>query len=94
VTAKFAVFDANGVSIGTPGVVASFKLVQIITGTDVANVTDAVASRARDAAFRWDPTSQQWIFDIGTESLSAGKTYVYSIVLDDNTSIRFQFSLR
>ena len=33
VPAKFRVCDANGNSIGTPGVVADFKLVQVTAGT-------------------------------------------------------------
>jgi hypothetical protein len=94
VPAKFAVFDANGVSIGTPGVVSSFQLVQIINGTVVDYVTDAVDSTTSDSSFRWDTTSQQWIFNISTTALTANTTYVYWITLNDGTTIQFQFGLK
>jgi hypothetical protein len=89
---KFQVCDANGVSIGTPGVVASFYLTQIITGTVTANVEDIVDTNNPDAAFRWD--GQQWIFNITTSNLAAGSTYVYTITLNDGSAILFQFGLR
>src|SRR5207302_7415103 len=38
--AKFRVCDSKGVSIGTPGVVKSFKLVQTISGTAVNVVNE------------------------------------------------------
>jgi hypothetical protein len=93
VPAKFRVCDANGASIGTPGVVASFKLIQTISGT-VTDVDEAVDSTTPDNAFRWDPSAQQWIFNMNTKSLSAGKTYVYRIVLNDQSNIDFRFGLK
>jgi len=94
VPAKFRVCDANGVSIGTPGVVSAFFLVQIISGTTATTVEDVVATNNPDTAFRWDPTSQQWIFNITTGNLAAGNTYVYAITLNDGTVINFQYGLR
>jgi hypothetical protein len=94
VPAKFRVCDVNGISIGTPGVVSSFKLVQIIAGTTVDVVNEEVVSTTPDTAFRWDPTSQQWIFNINTKTLTAGKTYVYVITLNDGTTIQFKFGLK
>jgi hypothetical protein len=94
IPAKFQVCDANGVSIGTPGVVASFYLTQIITGTVPMNVVDMVDTNNPDAAFRWDPTSQQWIFNITTSNLAAGSTYIYTITLNDGSTINFQYGLR
>jgi hypothetical protein len=49
---------------------------------------------AADTAFRWDAANQQWIFNISTKSLAAGNTYVYTITLNDGSSIIFQFGLR
>lgn len=93
VPAKFRVCDANGVSQGTPGVVSSFRLVGVGTGT--LNSTDAaVASTTPDATFRWDPTAQQWIFNMETKALAAGSTYAFRIGLNDGSSITFQFGLR
>jgi len=94
VPAKFRVCDANGISIGTPGVVASFFLTQIVTGTMTTQVQDVVDTNVPDTAFRWDPTDQQWIFNITTVNLAAGSTYVYTITLNDGSTIIFQFGLR
>jgi hypothetical protein len=94
VPAKFRVCDANGVSVGSVGLVTSFKLVQTISGTESALVNEAVTSTTPDTAFRWDPTAQQWIFNINTKSLNANKTYVYQVTLNDGSTIGFQFGLK
>jgi hypothetical protein len=75
-------------------VVSQFALVQIISATTSQTVNEAVVSTTPDTAFRWDATDQQWIFNIGTKSLAAGRTYVYNISLNDGTAIGFQFGLR
>jgi|SRR5215469_1913682 len=93
VPAKFQVCDANGISIGSAGVVSSFLLTQIVSGTVTQNVQDIVDTNNPDTAFRWDPTGQQWIFNISTQSLSANFTYVYTITLNDGTTITFQYGL-
>src|SRR5205823_10828473 len=68
VPAKFRVCDANGNSIGTAGVVASFKNSQVINGTEATTVNEDVVSTTPDTAFRWSSTDQQWIFNINTKS--------------------------
>ena len=83
VPAKFRVCDANGVSIGTPDVVSGFFLVG---GT--------VTSTPPGTAFRWDPSSQQWIANIRTKGLPANARYEYRIDLNDGSSITFQFALK
>jgi hypothetical protein len=94
VPAKFRVCDANGVSIGTPGVVANFRLIQIVSGTVVDTVDEAVDSTTPDASFRWDSTGQQWIFNMSTKSLSTNVTYFYQITLSDSSTINFNFGLK
>jgi hypothetical protein len=94
VPAKFAVCDANGNSIGIPGVVSGFRLIQTMSGTVVTSVDEAVDSTTPDTAFRWDPTGQQWIFNMNTKALSANTTYVYLITLNDGSSIQFMFGLK
>jgi hypothetical protein len=94
VPAKFRVCDASGNSIGTPGVVTSFKLIKTINGTEATTVNEDVISTTPDTAFRWSATDQQWIFNINTKSLTANKTYVYQITLADGTTIDFQFGLK
>jgi hypothetical protein len=93
VPVKFRVCDANGVSIGT-GTVADFRLVQVSNGTAASTVNEPVDSTTPDATFRWDPSSQQWIFNTYTKSLSASMTYTYLITLTDSTMIQYQFGLK
>jgi len=93
VPAKFRVCDYYGVSVGTPGVVSSFRLIQIAAGT-VTSVDESVDSTTPDISFRWDPTAQQWIFNMNTKSASANATYYYRIGLNDSTNIDFHFGLK
>jgi hypothetical protein len=93
IPAQFRICDANGTSIGTAGVVSSFYLTKIISGT-VANVDETVSSSSSDTAFHWDSTNQQWVFNISTKNLSANNTYVYTITLNDGTAIGFQYGLK
>ncbi len=91
---KFRVGDVNGVSIGTPGTVTSLRIIQTITGTVSTTVDLPADSRTPDSTFRWDPTAQQWIFNLDTSGLSAGTTYVFRIGLADGSNIDFRFGLR
>jgi hypothetical protein len=93
VPAKFRVCDANGTSIGTPGVVTDFRLIQIING-GVTPVNEEVDSTTPDTAFRWSATDQQWIFNINTKNLVAGKQYRYRITLNSGQMIEFGFALK
>ena len=93
VPAKFRVCDANGVSIGPASVVTDFRLVQVLNGTE-SEVNESVPSTTPDANFRWDSTDQHWIFNMATSSVSANRTYVYRISLNDGSSITFRFGLR
>ena len=94
VPAKFRVCDANGVSIGSTGVVSGFALTQTVAGTLTTNVEDIVDTNNPDTAFRFDTTNQQWIFNISTQNLAANSTYVYTITLNDGTTISFRYGLR
>jgi hypothetical protein len=91
---KFRVCDANGASIGTPGVVTSFTLIRRIQGTVTTDVNVEPLSTTPDTAFRWDAAGQQWIFNLGTKDLAALATYIYRIGLADGSSIEFTFGLR
>ena len=91
---KFRVCDANGVSVGTPGVVTSFTLIGLVQGTVTTEVNVEPMSTTPDTAFRWDAVGQQWIFNLGTKDLAAGATYVYRIRRADGSSIEFSFGLR
>lgn len=73
--------------------VQSFQLTQVISGT-VSPVNESVPSATPDAAFSWDAVAQQWVFNIGTQGQTAGQTYVYTITLNDGTTIEFRYGLR
>ena len=92
VPAKFRVCDANGNSVGTAGVVASFKLVK--STASVGAIDEDVVSTTPDTDFRWSATDQQWIFNMGSKSLKASTTYYYDITLKDGTHILFNFGLK
>lgn len=94
VPAKFRVCDANGVSIGTPGVVGDFRLVQVISVTATDSVNEPVDSTTPDMYFRWSATDQQWIFNVNTKGWMANKTYVFRISLNDSSIIQFQLGLK
>jgi MBG domain-containing protein/Big-like domain-containing protein len=91
---KFRVGDANGNSIGTPGVVTSFNIIGVITGTVSTPLDLPATSTNGDTSFRFDPTAQQWIFNLNTSGLSAGSTYIFQIGLADGSNITFQFGLK
>jgi uncharacterized repeat protein (TIGR01451 family) len=92
VPAKFRVCDARGNSIGTAGVVSNF-FYGVVNGTYTPVVDEAVDSTTPDTYFRWDPTAQQWIFNISTKPLSVHSTYIYQINLNDGSTINFQYGL-
>jgi hypothetical protein len=94
VPAKFRVCDANGNSVGSAGVVSSFKQVQVVSGTAVSTVDEDVVSTTPDGSFRWSATDQQWIFNLNSKGLNANKTYYYRITLNDGSTIDFHFGLK
>jgi hypothetical protein len=91
---KFRVCDANGVSIGTPGVVTSFVLTSHTTLPPGAVIDEAVISTTPDTAFRWSSSDQQWIFNLSTKSLVKNVTYFYTITLNDGSTIEVHFGLK
>jgi hypothetical protein len=93
VPAKFRVCDANGHSIGTPGVVTSFVRYYTSPGT-VLEIDEVVDSTTPDTTFRWSSSDQQWIFNMSTKNLSANMTYYYRITVNDGSTIEFQYGLK
>jgi hypothetical protein len=81
------------VSIGTPGLVTDFRVVQIMNGT-VSDVNEAVDSTSSDSSFRWDAAAEQWVFNIATGQLAPNSTYAFRISLNDGSWIDFRFGLR
>ncbi len=99
VPTKFAVCDANGVSIGTPGVVLTngYGLLAAASSPNIS-VDENTYSTTPDTAFRFDPTGQQWIFNQGTKNngtLNKTNTiYYFGIHLNDGSWIYFQYGLK
>jgi len=95
VPAKFRVCDANGNSIGA-GVIKAFVLYQINSGT-ISAVDETSDNSTNDLGWRFDPTAQQWIFNLSTKTAPqnvANRTYYYRIDLSDGSSIVFSFGLK
>jgi hypothetical protein len=78
--------------VGTPGVVQSFVLAQVVSG-DPGSVNETVQSTTPDTAFRWSPTDRLWIFNLKAD-LPANQKYLYRITLADQTTIEFAFTVR
>jgi hypothetical protein len=87
---KFRVCDANGVSIGTAGVVTSFVIDQISANS--APIDETVVSTTPDTVFRW--SVDQWIFNLSTKNLTANKLYRGTITLNDGSTIIYNFGLK
>lgn len=94
VPAKFRVCNSAGVSVGTAGVVSSFRLVTVVQGTATTALDNSVISTTPDSAFRWDVDAAQWVFNVSTHGYAANSTYVFRITLDDGSTIDFRFGLR
>jgi hypothetical protein len=94
VPAKFAVCDANGVSIGTPGVVSGFYLTQIINGTVTNTVNELPDPPRPTPRYRIRPTTG--IHNINTKAAPGTRlqTYTFTITLNDGSTIGFRFGLR
>ena len=97
VPTKVAVCDANGNSIGTPGVITGYGLVAMANSPSIT-VDETVYSTTPDTAFRWDPTAMQWIFNQSTKNNGSlnksGVLYYFVINLNDGTSISFAYALK
>jgi len=89
---KFRVCAANGSSIANPvavfaGTGGTLTMLSAVRGT-VDNINETTGTDIPDVAFRWDASGQQWIFNMGTNNLSSGNTYLFRINLA-NGSIQF-----
>jgi len=93
VPAKFRVCDVNGNSVGAPGTVTGFYVIMSTAGT-FSDANEEPDSTTPDAAFRWDPSDRQWIFNISTKTMSANTTYLFRIALNDGSFIDFRFGLK
>ena len=92
VPVKFQLRDANGNFVTTAGAtIFVTKISNGVTGTEIEAVSTSAATTGN--LFRYDPTSNQYIFNLNTKPLSTG-TWQIRIKLDDGTSKYVNISLR
>jgi hypothetical protein len=95
VPVKFRVCDANGVPVGTAGIVSGSGAPVLYSKTNGSGgVDEPVYSTTPDTAFRWDGTARQWIFNQSTENLTLGVIYTYRINLKDGSYIQYTFGVK
>ena len=80
---KFRVCNAAGASISNPALVfagtgGTLTMLSAVRGT-IDNINETTGTDIPDVAFRWD--GQQWIFNMATNNLTSGSTYVFRINL-------------
>jgi hypothetical protein len=87
-------FQLTGASASITNAVATLSVAQI-SGTVTGTVVEAVSTSAATTGntFRYDPTAQQYIFNMATNSLSTG-TWQLSVNLGDGVSRTVDISLR
>ena len=92
VPVKFALSDASGAAVSTAQATLSVaKVDNGIVGTDVEAISTAAATTGNE--FRYDATSQQYVFNWSTKGLSKG-TYQLIASLDDGSSHSVIISLK
>ncbi len=82
---KFRVCGASGAAISNSAAVfagtgGTLTMLSAVRGT-VDAVNETTSGDIPDAAFRWDASSQQWIFNMATTNLTSGQTYQFKINL-------------
>jgi MBG domain (YGX type)/Galactose oxidase, central domain len=94
---KFRVCDAAGQSISNPAAVFSGTVGQLTmlsaVRAQMTTINETGANDIPDAAFRWDASGQQWIFNMGTSNLEAATAYTFRINLA-NGSIVFKVGMK
>lgn len=94
---KFQLRCANGTSVSAAvATIAVFKMLDVATGAvDTTDLTaDAGAANNNGVLFRYDATSQQYVYNLSTAGWSAPATYRIIVTLDDGTQHMVEFSLR
>lgn len=95
VLARFRVCGPGGQSLGTPGLVTSFRLVQSTTAAGVVVATDApVPTLFGPSAIVWNSLTQSWLTLIDTRRLARRATHAFRITLNDGSTIDFTFFVR
>jgi hypothetical protein len=92
--ANFRVCDANGKSIGTPGLITNITV--RITKNDItdSDAAEDAAALLKATTFHFDTTHQYWISLIGTSGLDSGYTYAFTLTLNDGSTLPFRFGVK
>ncbi len=83
---KFRVCGVSGGSISNPNAVfgpnggSQLTMLNAVRGT-ISGVNEDGTYDIPDAAFRWDASGQQWIFNMATSNLTSGQTYTFRVNL-------------
>lgn len=92
VPVKFQLTDYNGNYISTAkAYMKTAKITDQVTGDDIEAVSTSTATEGN--LFRYDATSNQYIFNLATKPLSVG-TYLLKAELGDGQTITQQISLK
>jgi lysophospholipase L1-like esterase len=89
---KFSLADVGGVPVGSA--VANLTLAKVTNEIDGSYVeATSTAAATTGTLFRYDPTGQQYIFNLGTKDLSKG-TWSLKVTLDDGNTYTTRISLK
>ena len=92
VPVKFQLTDASGVSVTTAAAnLYVSKVSDGVAGSEVEAISTSSATSG--SLFRYDSTSDQYVFNLGTKGLSSG-TWQLRIALDNGTSHFVNISLK
>jgi hypothetical protein len=96
ITLRFRVCDANGVSIGTAGVVTGDGTAQLVPAESLLAASAKPPKNPPNAPtpFTWNATDQQWVATLDLKHHEKDNTYAYTIPLNDGTAIQVTFSLK
>ncbi len=91
VPVKFHLCDASGAL--QSGAIAELYI-RTIEGGVVVNEAISTSAATEGNLFRYDPVDQQYIFNLSTKKLDAGKTYELVVALDDGSVHTLGIGLR
>jgi hypothetical protein len=94
VSLKFWLLDASGNLVTDPSVIDSLYKVADSRLPAGSTVDEPVSSDSPSSTFRYDASSQLFVYNLSTKNLKAGMQYTYQVRLDDGSSFTFKFGLK
>ena len=91
---KFQLMDAQGAFI--TDALPSILSVELLNGTPTGDVipVDSSGAANADSFFRYDPDSNQYIFNLSTKNLTAPANYMITVALGDGTMKQVEIGLK